>query len=111
MARAPFLTYSTAVILQAVANGTATGSTSSTSPAAGGTVYPALRRLEDAGHLTSTWEKEGIAQRRAAAAAQVYRADALGPRERSARRSNATGCWSRPSRAGRAPQAVASVKA
>jgi len=27
-----------------------------------GTVYPALRRLEDAGHLTSVWEKEGIAR-------------------------------------------------
>jgi DNA-binding PadR family transcriptional regulator len=28
----------------------------------GGTVYPALRRLEDAGHLTSSWEKAGVAR-------------------------------------------------
>ena len=28
----------------------------------GGTVYPALRRLEDAGYLTSKWEKERVAQ-------------------------------------------------
>jgi DNA-binding PadR family transcriptional regulator len=28
----------------------------------GGTVYPALRRLEDAGYLTSKWEKERLAQ-------------------------------------------------
>ena len=27
----------------------------------GGTVYPALRRLEEAGYLTSTWEKERVA--------------------------------------------------
>jgi PadR family transcriptional regulator PadR len=40
-----FLTYATTVILQAVA-----------------TVYPALRRLEDAGHLDSKWENEHIAQ-------------------------------------------------
>ena len=28
----------------------------------GGTVYPALRRLEEAGHLTSKWERASIAQ-------------------------------------------------
>ena len=28
----------------------------------GGTVYPALRRLDEAGYLTSEWEKPSIAQ-------------------------------------------------
>ena len=62
MARA-FLTYSTAVILQAVANEYRYGfDVIDITGLPGGTVYPALRRLEDAGHLTSTWEKEGIAR-------------------------------------------------
>jgi len=62
MAR-PFLTYSTAVILQAIANGYRYGfDVIDITGLPGGTVYPALRRLEDAGHLTSTWEKEGIAR-------------------------------------------------
>ena len=62
MARA-FLTYSTAVILQAVANGYRYGfDVIDITGLPGGTVYPALRRLEDAGHLTSVWEKEGIAR-------------------------------------------------
>jgi DNA-binding PadR family transcriptional regulator len=29
---------------------------------AGGTVYPALRRLEETGHLASKWERPSIAQ-------------------------------------------------
>jgi DNA-binding PadR family transcriptional regulator len=58
-----FLTYSTAVILQAVANGYLYGfDISDITGMPGGTVYPALRRLEEAGHLTSKWEKPGIAQ-------------------------------------------------
>src|SRR4029450_7778737 len=62
MARA-FLTYSTAVILQAIANGYRYGfDVIDITGLPGGTVYPALRRLEGAGHLTSTWEKEGIAR-------------------------------------------------
>lgn len=62
MARA-FLTYSTAVILQSVANGYRYGfDVIDITGLPGGTVYPALRRLEHAGHLTSVWEKEGIAR-------------------------------------------------
>src|SRR5215813_7546409 len=58
-----FLTYSTAVILQAVANGYLYGfDIIDITGMPGGTVYPALRRLEEAGHLTSKWEKAGIAQ-------------------------------------------------
>jgi PadR family transcriptional regulator PadR len=59
----PFLTYSTAVILQAVANGYSYGfDIIDVSGLPGGTVYPALRRLEEAGHLTSSWEKQSVAR-------------------------------------------------
>jgi PadR family transcriptional regulator, regulatory protein PadR len=58
-----FLTYSTAVILQAVANGYLYGfDIIAITGVAGGTVYPALRRLEEAGYLISKWEKPSIAQ-------------------------------------------------
>jgi PadR family transcriptional regulator PadR len=58
-----FLTYSTAVILQAVANGSLYGfDIIDVTGLPGGTVYPALRRLEDAGHLSSSWEKASVAR-------------------------------------------------
>ena len=58
-----FLTYSTAVILQSVANGYRYGfDIIDISGMPGGTVYPALRRLEESGYLTSQWEKQSIAQ-------------------------------------------------
>lgn len=58
-----FLTYSTAAILQAVANGYLYGfDIIDMTGLPGGTVYPALRRLEDAGNLASKWEKPRIAQ-------------------------------------------------
>ena len=58
-----FLTHATAVILQAVANGYLYGfDIIDITGLPGGTVYPALRRLEEAGHLTSQWEKASIAQ-------------------------------------------------
>lgn len=58
-----FLTYSTTVILHAVANGALYGfDIIDVTGLPGGTVYPALRRLEDAGHVASKWEKESIAQ-------------------------------------------------
>ena len=58
-----FLTYSTAVILQAVANGYLYGfDIIDITGVPGGTVYPALRRLEETGHLVSKWEKPSIAQ-------------------------------------------------
>ena len=58
------LTYSTALVLQALANGfhygfdimDATGLPS-------GTVYPILRRLDREGMLQSAWEKQATAQR------------------------------------------------
>jgi len=58
-----FLTHATAVILQAVANGYLYGfDIIDITGLPGGTVYPALRRLEEAGHLTSQWEKPSVAQ-------------------------------------------------
>jgi DNA-binding PadR family transcriptional regulator len=58
-----FLTHATAVILQAVDNGYLYGfDIIDMTGLPGGTVYPALRRLEDAGYLASKWEKPSIAQ-------------------------------------------------
>jgi PadR family transcriptional regulator, regulatory protein PadR len=58
-----FLTYSTTVILQAVANGYLYGfDIIDITGLPGGTVYPALRRLDEAGYLESQWEKPSIAQ-------------------------------------------------
>ena len=58
-----FLTYATTTILHAVSNGYSYGfDIIDITGMPGGTVYPALRRLEDAGYLTSTWEKERVAQ-------------------------------------------------
>ena len=58
-----FLTYSSAVILKAVANGYLYGfDIIDMTGVPGGTVYPALRRLEEAGFLASRWEKQSISQ-------------------------------------------------
>ena len=58
-----FLTYSSAVILRAVANGYLYGfDIIDMTGVPGGTVYPALRRLEEAGFLASKWEKQSISQ-------------------------------------------------
>jgi PadR family transcriptional regulator, regulatory protein PadR len=58
-----FLTYATAIILQAVDNGYRYGfDIIDATGLPGGTIYPALRRLEDLGHLTSRWEDAAVAQ-------------------------------------------------
>jgi DNA-binding PadR family transcriptional regulator len=58
-----FLTYASAVILQAVSNGYLYGfDIIDITGVPGGTVYPALRRLEEAGYLVSKWEKQSISQ-------------------------------------------------
>jgi PadR family transcriptional regulator len=68
-----FLTYSTTVILQAVANGYRYGfDIIDLTGVPGGTVYPALRRLEDAGHLTSTWEEPSVARAEPRPARKYY---------------------------------------
>jgi len=51
-----------ATILQAVANGYSFGfDIVDITGMPGGTVYPALRRLEEAGYLTSEWESARVA--------------------------------------------------
>ena len=52
-----FLTFATAAILNAVSNGYSFGfDIVDITGMPGGTVYPALRRLEESGFLTSKWE-------------------------------------------------------
>jgi DNA-binding PadR family transcriptional regulator len=68
-----FLTYSTTVVLRAVANGHLYGfDIIDITGLPGGTVYPALRRLEEAGHLASKWEKPHIAQSQLRPARKYY---------------------------------------
>jgi len=56
------MTLATATILNAVSNGYTYGfDIVDVTGMPGGTVYPALRRLEDAGLLSSRWEKERVA--------------------------------------------------
>ena len=57
------LSYAATVILQAVSSGYLYGfDIIDITGLPGGTVYPALRRLEESGYLTSKWEKPSIAQ-------------------------------------------------
>jgi PadR family transcriptional regulator PadR len=57
-----FLTLATATILNAVADGYSFGfDIIDLTGMPGGTVYPALRRLEEAGHVGSRWENERVA--------------------------------------------------
>src|SRR5215468_2220959 len=59
-----YLSYSATVILQTVANGYEYGfDVIDITGLPSGTVYPALRRLEDLGYVDSKWEKHEIAQR------------------------------------------------
>jgi len=58
-----FLSYASAAILQAVSSGYLYGfDIIDITGLPGGTVYPALRRLQEAGYLTAQWEKPSIAQ-------------------------------------------------
>ena len=58
------LSFSATVILRAVANGYPYGfDIMDVTGLPAGTVYPALRRLETHGYLTSKWEKPEIAQK------------------------------------------------
>ena len=59
----PRITYPTAIVLLAVSRGVRHGfDIMDASGLPSGTVYPILRRLEDAGMLRSKWEAAGIAQ-------------------------------------------------
>ena len=68
-----FLTYASAAILQAVASGYLYGfDIIDITGMPGGTVYPALRRLQEAGYLVSRWEKQSIAQAQPRPARKYY---------------------------------------
>ena len=67
------MTHSTALVLQALANGCAYGfDIMDNTGLPGGTVYPALRRMESAGWIVSQWEREGIAQEEGRPARKYY---------------------------------------
>ena len=90
-----FLTLATATILNAVSNGYLYGfDIVDITGMPGGTVYPALRRLEDAGYLTSKWEKDRVAQAELRPRRKSYEMTRAG-REMLPRPSNATGSSSR----------------
>jgi PadR family transcriptional regulator len=58
-----YLSYPMALILQALENGYLYGfEVMSITGLPSGTVYPALRRLEDAGLAVSRWERQSVAQ-------------------------------------------------
>lgn len=68
-----FLSYASAAILQAVASGYQYGfDIIDITGLPGGTVYPALRRLEENGYLISKWEKHRIAQEEARPPRKYY---------------------------------------
>lgn len=68
-----FLSYAAAAILQAVASGYQYGfDIIDITGLPGGTVYPALRRLEENGYLISKWEKHRIAQEEARPPRKYY---------------------------------------
>jgi PadR family transcriptional regulator PadR len=72
MGRAYF-SYTMALILQAIENGYRYGfEVMTVTGLASGTVYPALRRLEDAAFVKSKWEKQSLAQAEQRPARKYY---------------------------------------
>ena len=68
-----FLSYAAAVILQSVGSGYLYGfDISDITGLPSGTDYPALRRLEEAGYLTSKWEHPKISQAEPRPARKYY---------------------------------------
>lgn len=73
------LSYSAAVVLQAVANEYRYGfDIMDMTGLPSGTVYPALRRMEEAGLVVSRWESEAAAQREGRPARKYYEVTAEG---------------------------------
>jgi PadR family transcriptional regulator PadR len=73
------LSYSATVILQAIANGYQYGfDVMDATGLPSGTVYPALRRMEDAGLLRGNWEKADVAQREQRPARRYYEVTSAG---------------------------------
>jgi PadR family transcriptional regulator len=73
------LSYSAAAILQAVANGYQYGfDVMDVTGLPSGTVYPALRRMEDAGYVRADWESHEAAQREMRPPRRYYLVTKLG---------------------------------
>jgi len=68
------MTQSTALVLQALSSGHAYGfEIMDATGLPGGTIYPALRRLEGAALVESEWEEGAVAQRQGRPARKYYR--------------------------------------
>src|ERR1051326_6208679 len=68
-----YLSYTMALILQALDNGYRYGfEVMTVTGLASGTVYPALRRLEYAGFVVSKWEQQRVAQQEQRPARKYY---------------------------------------
>jgi DNA-binding PadR family transcriptional regulator len=68
------MTHSTAMVLQALSSGRVYGfDIMELTGLPGGTVYPALRRLEAAEMVESEWEEGAVAQERGRPARKYYR--------------------------------------
>lgn len=68
------LTHATSLILRVLASGSRHGfEVMEVSGLPSGTVYPALRRLEQSGHLTSEWEDEVAAHAEGRPRRRTYR--------------------------------------
>jgi PadR family transcriptional regulator len=68
-----YLSFSATAILQAIANGYGYGfDIMDATGLPSGTVYPALRRMEEAGLIGSRWENPAVAQREQRPARKYY---------------------------------------
>ena len=71
------MTYATAAVLQALEHGCRYGfDIAEAARLRGGTVYPILRRLEDAGYLSGHWEAARISRVEGRPARRYYRLNA-----------------------------------
>ena len=79
MAREPRLTHITALILQAVDSGFVYGfSIMEMTGLPSGTVYPAMRRMEEDQLIRSRWERQSIADREQRPARKYYQLTTTG---------------------------------
>jgi PadR family transcriptional regulator, regulatory protein PadR len=77
--RKNYLSYTMALTLQAIENGYGYGfDIMAVTGLASGTVYPALRRLEDADYVASKWEKQSIALAEQRPARKYYEVTKVG---------------------------------
>ena len=68
-----YLSYTMALILQALENGYRYGfDVMAVTGLPSGTVYPALRRMEEAGFIVSRWERQALAQAEQRPARKYY---------------------------------------